>query len=771
MSTFVARLSFTAFIGLLAAFAPGAAVSAGAQADVTEAAPAPHTQAAASALPEGVQRREDGVLAIALTKPSGAASALLELYGFEFDGVPVSSDKMHFKQLSPGVIEMTSLAYRVGEWRLRLRDNGSYFGLGEHFDTLNHAHTIVKNLSEDNAGPKGSSTYKPIPFFMSTTGYGLWCDTTGEATFDMNASSNREIIIDANAERLRVVLFVEPRFPQILDSFTALAGRSILPPYWAFAPWLGRDYHQNQSQVEQDVDKARELGLPASALLIDSPWATGYNTYVFNPKQFDDAAAMVKHVHDAGYKLVLWHTSWINQKTNPPREAGFAGKIEDQASNYAEAAAAGYFVKNASGAPYVGRWWKGEGSLIDFTNSHAKAWWQNQVRQAIHAGADGFKDDDAEGSFLGDVRFSDGTDQRLMRNRYAVQYNNAMEELIQKDLKGNGVLFIRSVTTGANGLGLLWGGDNQASFSTDNGLPTVVTAGLGAGMSGMPLWAADLGGYEKTAQTPDPALFMRWTEYAAFSPVMETISTANLLPWDYGDAALAVYKKYSRLHMSLFPYRYAAAQEAARTGMPIMRSLALLYQDDERARAVKDEYLFGPDLLVAPLVTEGTERPVYLPAGDWVNYWSGAVSSGGKTIVEQAPMDVMPVYARQGAVIPMLPDDVMTLVPSSESGNKNVPAMDDRRVYEIIGTAAASAASPASTASPAPTLTDFEGRALTLQGDVLKIVGPAARVIVRWRFAAPAQASVNGEAVVVNSANGEPFIEFDHAKESVLTWR
>ncbi len=755
MSTLVVRVSLAALLGL------GIGRSALAQTDVSETPPAQHQEVATVALPAGVERRNDGVIAITLAKQSAAQTpASLELYDFEFDGIPVTSDKMHFKQLSPGILEMTSLAYRVGEWRLRVRDNASYYGLGEHFDTLNHAHTIVKNLSEDNAGPKGTSTYKPIPFFMSTTGYGMWVDTTGEATFDMNATSNREIIIDANAERLRVVLFLEPRFPQILDAFTALAGRSILPPYWAFAPWLGRDYHQNQAQVEQDVDKARELGLPASVLLIDSPWATGYNTYLFNPKQFDDAPAMVKHIHDAGYKLVLWHTSWINRKTNPPGEAGFSDKIEVEASNYAEAAAAGYFVKDSKGAPYVGRWWKGEGSLIDFTNPHAKSWWQDQVRQAIRAGADGFKDDDAEGSFLGDVRFSDGTDQRLMRNRYAVQYNNAMEELVQKDLKGNGILFIRSVTTGANGLGILWGGDNQASFSAENGLPTVVTAGLGAGMSGMPLWAADLGGYEKTAQTPDPALFMRWTEYAAFSPVMETISTSNLLPWDYGDAALAVYKKYARLHMSLFPYRYAAAQEASRSGMPIMRSLALLYQDDERARAVKDEYLFGPDLLVAPVINQGTERPVYLPAGDWVNYWTGTATPGDTTIVEQAAMDSIPVHVRQGAVIAMLPDDVMTLVPASESGNKSVPAMDERRIYEIIGKAAAPV-----------TQTDFEGRTLTRDGDSLKITGDkAAHVILRWRFGAVAHVTVNGDTVPVKSDNGMPSVEFDHTKESTIAW-
>ena len=423
--------------------------------------PVPRTPEAPVA---GLARVDKGTLALTLQGKSGAAKKLL-LYDFEFEGSPVANDKLHLKQLSPGVLEITSVAYTVGEWRVRVHDSAEYYGLGEHFDTLNHAHTAVRNVSQDNPGTKGSSTYKPIPFFMSTTGYGIWFDTTGDATFDMNAANKEDIIVDADAEKLRIVLFAEREFPKILDSFTALAGRSILPPYWAFAPWLGRDYHQNETQVRQDADKARELGLPASVILIDSPWETGYNSYIFNPKQFADAPGMVKHLHDEGYKLVLWHTPWINVKTDPPGEQGFAGKIDVASSNYAEAATSGFFVKNPDGTPYLGKWWKGQGSLIDFTNAHAKLWWQDQVLQAIHAGADGFKDDDGEGSFIGEVKFADEADPRIMRNRYAVLYNNAMEELIQKDLKGNGVLFIRSATTGANGLGFLWGGDNQASFS------------------------------------------------------------------------------------------------------------------------------------------------------------------------------------------------------------------------------------------------------------------------------------------------------------------
>ena len=730
---------------------------------------APATAKTVEAPIDGLVRKD--LYTAALTLPDKHE---LLVRDFEFDGEAVTTGKLHFKQLAPGVLEITSLAYSVGDWRFRVEDSANYYGLGERFNTLNHARTVVMNSSQDNANAKGATTYKPIPFFMSTTGYGLWLDTTSEAAFDMNATSPTDVIVDVPAQKLRIVLFTGPEFPKILERFTALAGRAIVPPYWAFAPWMGRDYHQNEAQVLEDVDKTRALDLPASVIVIDSPWATSYNSYHFNPKQFDDAAAMVKHLHGEGYKLVLWHTPWINSQSDTPWEAGFADKMLAHAENYDEAATSGFFVKTPDGKPYVGRWWKGTGSMIDFTNPLAKRWWQDQVRQAIAAGADGFKDDDAEGSFQGDVKFADGTDKRLMRNRYAVLYNNAMEELIQKDLKGNGVLFARSVTTdghtGANGIGFMWGGDNESSFSTENGLPTAVTAGLNAGMSGIPLWTADLGGYLKTGVTQDPLVQMRWTEYSAFSPTMEILSQTNQQPWNWdektgaasGTPALDVYRKYVTLHMSLFPYRYAAAQEAARTGMPIMRALVLQFQNDKRARTTKDEYMFGPDFLVAPMLDENTRRVVYLPEGDWVDYWTGARFSGGKTMLVDAAADVLPLYVRAGAVIPKIPEDVMTLVPQSESGNSKVKSLDDRRVYEVIGGGG----------SADTTIADFEKRVVVRGANSLKITGDsAAHMIVRWRFDGVKSATVDGAAVKVQTDAGGEFVEFDHLKESVVTWQ
>jgi alpha-D-xyloside xylohydrolase len=278
----------------------------------------------------------------------------------------------------------------------------------------------------------------------------------------------------------------------------------------------------------------------------------------------------------------------------------------------------------------------------------------------------------------------------------------------------------------------------------------------------MALWTADLGGYLGTKSAPDPRLFMRWTEYSAFSPAMELLSTTNRGPWDYGDQALSNYRKYAVLHMSLFPYRYAAAQEAAKTGMPIMRALLLQYQDDKRARESKDEYLFGPDLLAAPVIDENISRAVYLPGGDWIDYWSGKHLTGGNVVIAEAPLDLLPLYARAGAILPKIPEDVMTLVPATESGNVSVKTLDDRRVYELL---------PTASDSQSVTITDFEGRTLSRMSRSLRINGKPARVTVRWRFDPVTSVTLGGAPIELHTDAGGSYVEFNHAESSTVSWK
>jgi len=700
---------------------------------------------------------------LAFTDMNGRPDSL-EFTSFRRNGAPLAPSDIRVRPLGEGVTEISAAAPVLATWDVRLLEKEPVYGFGERFNALDQSHEIIVNASQDLPGTKGTGTYVPMPFFMDLRGYGLWVDTYAEAVFDLGASTLGEFAIRFEDTKLRILVFEGPRFPQILERFTGVVGRAKLPPYWAFAPWKSRNWHPDTTAVYEDVERYRQLGLPASVLVLDSPWATNYNTFEINRRQFADPEAMVRRIHEAGFKLCLWLTAFVNETTWTPSEPELVGKIPlTAASNFEPARRAGYFLTNDSGGVYLADWWKGRGGLVDFTNPAAVAWWQDEVRKAIRLGADAFKADGGEGSFIDDAHFAGGEDAAVMRTRYSVLYNRALQSLIDRDLHGDGALFSRSGSVGNHDLPFIWAGDNEASFSASNGLPSVVLAGLNAGLSGIPLWTSDLGGYEKDARTPgDDVLFVRWTEFSAFSPVMEVHSAINLGPWDYGTRALDIFRTYSRLHMSLFPYRYAAAQEAARTGMPLMRALVLSHPLDPEARAARDEYEFGPDFLVAPVVTPGTERAVHLPGGTWVDYWSGARLTGPLDTVVEAPLDRVPLFVRAGAILPKIPDDVMTLVPWTRTGTPPVPTLDDRRVYEVYPGALRD-------------LTDFEGRHLAAGSEggrtTLRLTGAPARVTIVWRFEAPTEVTLNGERIALERAGASVSVTFAHSGESLLAWR
>ena len=193
-----------------------------------------------------------------------------------------------------------------------------------------------------------------------------------------------------------------------------------------------------------------------------------------------------------------------------------------------------------------------------------------------------------------------------------------------------------------------------------------------------------------------------------------------------------------------------------------MRALVLDYQNDQRAREAKDEYLFGPDLLAAPVINENTSRAVYLPSGEWIDYWSGKPLSGSTEVIADAPLDVLPLYVRAGAILPKIPEDVMTLVPPAESGNATIKSLDDRRVYELV---------PAANDSQSVTITDFEGRTLARTPHSLDINGKAARVIIRWRFDPVNSVTLGNTPLELHTDAAGRYVEFDHAARSKLTWK
>lgn len=545
------------------------------------------------------------------------------------------------------------------DFEIAIEDNSAYYGGGERFGSLNHKGLILPIASIDRPEDKGSISYKPVPFFMSTRGYAAWVDSAAPGSFDLNATERERVLLRFRASRLRLVLIAAPNPAAQLDEFTRLSGRPRVPPAWAFAPWKSRDVHANRDEVLADAERTRQNDLPGSVIVIDSPWETGYNNFILNETQFRDPAAMFARVRELGFHPCLWLTPFVNIENltdMPGIEAGAS-------SNFADAARRGYLVRLPDGSPMIASWWKGRGGLVDFTNPQARAWWLGQLDQTLRWGVRAFKCDDGEGNFVQDAVFFDGTPAAEMKNRYALLYLQAAQEFLDTRLGGDGVLLARCGFTGTQRQPFCWAGDNEASFSFENGLPSVVLAGQNAALSGLPFWGHDIAGY---IGRPDKELFIRWTQLGAFSPLMMVHMKSNLGAWDFDAETLAIYRTYAKLHTRLFPYLYDAAREAERSGMPIIRPMMLAFADDPDAARHRYQYMFGPDLLVAPMVQPGTHRAVYLPktadGAVWIDWWTGARRAGGQTVEAHAPLERAPLYVRGGALIPMLPEDVDTLI-------------------------------------------------------------------------------------------------------------
>lgn len=571
---------------------------------------------------------------------------------------------------------------KLHDFEAKLNDNSRYYGGGERFNALNQKGRALWMASSDHPEDKGLSTYKPVPFVMSSRGYGIWLDSTSPSTFDLNSSDREHVIVRDRARRMRLVFIAGPTPRELLSEFTRLTGRPPVPPAWAFAPWKSRDVHRNRSELLDDVRLSRKHGLPASVIVLDSPWETSYNDFRLNEQQFSNPDEMFAELKRQGFVPCFWLTPFINL-TNV---IDIKGIDRGPARNYAEASKNGYLVRSGpsagkdAGSPLVVPWWKGTGALVDFTNPLAVEWWHAQMEPMAKWGVAAIKCDDGESNFVTDAVFHDGSSAAEMKGRYAQLYLKAADEFLESVRPGDHALISRCGFTGTGRYPFGWAGDNHADFSFENGLPGVIIAAQNASLSGLPMWGSDIAGYMGDAT---PELFIRWSQFAAFSPLMMVHMQSNKGPWDYGEKALEVYRVFAQLHTRLYPYLRNAAVEASEQGVPVIRPMALAFPDDEAAAREQFQYLFGPDLLVAPMFQSGTQRSVYIPRGKWIDYWCGEAQEGPRTVVVEAPLDRMPLFVRAGAIIPMLAPGLDTLLRRTPEIDPAVKCLDDRLVLEV----------------------------------------------------------------------------------------
>ncbi|MEV8015966.1 alpha-xylosidase [Streptomyces sp. NPDC086554] len=522
------------------------------------------------------------------------------------------------------------LALGVGEY---------VYGLGERFTPyVRNGQSI--DIWQADGGTSSEQAYKNIPFHLSSRGYGVFVNHPGKVSYEIGSESVGQVQFSVEDQSIEYYVVAGPTPKDVLRRYTALTGRPALPPAWSFGLWLTTSFctPYNEETVTAFVDGMAERDIPLSVFHFDCFWMREYQwtDFRWDPEVFPDPEGMLRRLRERGLKVSMWINPYIAQKSEL----------------FAEAVADGYLVRRPNGDIWQWDLWQPGMALVDFTNPAARAWYADRLRTLLDQGVDCFKTDFGE-RVPTDVVWHDGSDPERMHNYYTQLYNSTVFELLEKERgTGQAVLFARSATVGGQQFPVHWGGDCFASLGA---MAESLRGGLSLSLSGFGFWSHDIGGFEGT---PDPAVFKRWLAFGLLSSHSRLHGNVSYrVPWAFGDEAVAVARQFTLLKHRLMPYLYAAAVEAHRTGVPVMRPMLLEFPGDPACRTLDRQYMLGPDLLVAPVFTTEGDVEFYVPEGTWTHLLTGESVRGPAWRRERHGFDSLPLYVRPGALLPLGADD------------------------------------------------------------------------------------------------------------------
>jgi alpha-D-xyloside xylohydrolase len=503
------------------------------------------------------------------------------------------------------------------------------FGCGESFTSLDKRGQKIVLWTDDANGIQNQGLYKPIPFFMSNRGYGMFIHTSSPITCDFGNSfaGVNSLMIGDDALDL-FVFFGSPK--QILDEYTTLTGKSPLPPLWSFGLWMSRCTYSNETQVRDVAAKLRANKIPCDVLHLDTGWfETDWQCdYEFSTARFQNPQKMLSDLKDEGFHVSCWQLPYF-----VPKNKLFPELLEKN-----------LVVRDAKGnLPY-------EDAVLDFSNPQTVEWYQGKIANLLKLGVGAIKVDFGEAAPNNGI-FANGRTGFYEHNLYPLRYNKAVADITRKTT-GENIIWARSAWAGSQRYPIHWGGDAE---STDQGMVAELRGGLSFGLSGFSFWSHDVGGFTATSVTNmDKNLFARWLAFGMLSSHSRCHGIAPKEPWNYGAAFMDEFRAIDELKYKLMPYVYAQAKDCSEHGLPMVRALFIEYPDDPGSWNVDDEYLFGSSVLVAPLMEEGsTARNVYLPPGTWIDYQTGKSFTGGWQKIEAGKLPVV-MLVRDGTVLPQI---------------------------------------------------------------------------------------------------------------------
>jgi alpha-glucosidase len=547
---------------------------------------------------------------------------------------------------------------RVHVWK-KMPPDENYYGLGDKAGPMNRRNRAFTMWNMDMYGWQESTDplYKTIPFFMGLrkgVAWGVFFDNTYRSSFDFGKESSDYFSFGAEGGELNYYYFSGPEPKKVVEEYTALVGRTPLPPLWSLGFQQSRYSYYPEARVREIARTFREKKIPADVIYLDIDYQQGNAPFTINREYFPHFEQMIADLRAQGFHVITitdLHIAKDPDHGYAPYDSGIKNDV---------------FVKNPDGSVYVGKVWPGDSVFPDFTLSRVRDWWGALYKDFVGIGVAGFWNDMNEPALferadktmpLENVhRQDDGTtlDHRAIHNVYGMENARATYEGLRK-LQGDERPFVltRAAYAGAERYAATWTGDNS---STWNHLTMSTPMLVSMGLSGYPLVGDDIGGF---AGSPPADLLTRWIEVGALNPIDRdhTVKgSADQEPWVHGPAHEAIRRAYIELRYKLLPYIYTATEQTSRTGLPLMRPVFLEYPQAEEFYGDDRDFLFGEDLFVAPVVTEMVDaEEIHLPPGDWYDFWTAKKYTSQDHIEIHPALDEMPLYARGGAIIPMQP--------------------------------------------------------------------------------------------------------------------
>ncbi|NLX82541.1 MAG: alpha-xylosidase [Clostridiales bacterium] len=520
-----------------------------------------------------------------------------------------------------------SLMLNVGEW---------VYGLGEYFTPyIKNGQTV--DIWNADGGTQSEQAYKAVPFYMTNRGYGVLVDDAADVSFEIGCEKVERVQFSVPGETLRYYFIYGPHPKEVLRRYTALTGRSALPPAWSFGLWLSTSFttDYDEDTVNHFIDGMAARDIPLSVFHFDCHWMRGlhWTDFVWDPATFPDPNGMLRRLREKGIRVCVWINPYIAQ----------AGDLFDEGMEK------GYFIKKTDGSVWQTDLWQAGMAIVDFTNQAACAWYASHLERLLNQGVDSFKTDFGERIPVRGIQYADGSDPLRMHNYYSFLYNQLVFDTIKK-VRGEGeaVLFARSATAGGQRFPAHWGGDCSATYIS---MAESLRGGLSLAHCGFGFWSHDIGGFEQTA----PAhVYKRWAAFGLLSSHSRLHGSSSYrVPWLFDQESVEVLRRFTQLKCRLMPYLYAAAVEAHEQGIPMLRPMVLEFPQDLTVQMLDRQYMLGGSLLVAPVFTQEGWVDYYVPEGSWCNLLTGQIVQGPGWQKEQHGFLTLPLLARPGSVIPL----------------------------------------------------------------------------------------------------------------------